>query len=271
MKYNTIEVTVDDRVARLVLNRPERMNAFSDELTLEFQSAITALDGNNEVRVIVISGAGGKAFSAGYDLKERGDAKKQSLAELHARYTEQQMFNLSVWRCSKPVIAMIEGYCLAGALELALCCDIRYCSDDSGIGALEARFGGGMGTLMLPWIIGNRCRELVYTGDILPAVEAQALGLVERVFPKANLLNETMKIAKRMSRVAATCQIGNKRAINRAFETMGLESALRQGLDSAAMLRAIGSPEREKFDELRRTEGLDAALAWRKDLFAPFE
>src|SRR5690606_30537183 len=168
---------------------------------------------------------------------ERADAAKPTLAELNARYARQQAFNMSVWRCSKPVVAVIEGYCLAGALELALCCDIRYCSDDSQIGALEARFGGGMGTLMLPWVIGNRCRELVYTGDILPAAEALRIGLVDRVFLKATLAGETMKIAKRMSRVAASCQTWNKRAINQAFETMGLETALRYGMDAASILR----------------------------------
>lgn len=271
MTYQTIDVTVDDRVATIVLNRPDRMNALSDELADEFERAITTLEADDEVRVVMISGAGGRAFSAGYDLKERADAAKPSLAELNARYARQHAFNLSVWRCSKPVVAVIEGYCLAGALELAMCCDIRYCSDDSRIGALEARFGGGMGTLMLPWVVGNRCRELVYTGDILPAEEALRIGLVDRVFPKASLAVETMKIAKRMSRVAATCQSWNKRAINHAFEAMGMESALRYGMEAASILRAIGSPERDRFDELRRTEGLSAALAWRKELFAPFE
>jgi len=223
------------------------------------------------VRVVIVSGAGNKAFCAGYDLRDSADAPKRSIAELNDRYAWQQTFNLSVWNCSKPVNAMIDGYCLAGGLELASCCDIRYCSDSSRIGALEARFGGGMGTLMLPWILGNRCRELIYTGDILNADEALRIGLVDRVFPQDDLAAETMKIAKRMSRVAASCQTWNKRAINQTFEIMGLHSALRHGLDAASIMRAIGTPEREHFDELRRSEGLPAALAWRKALFAPFE
>ncbi|MCW3475517.1 enoyl-CoA hydratase/isomerase family protein [Limobrevibacterium gyesilva] len=271
MTYQTLELVVDDRVASLTLNRPERMNAFTEELLVEFKQAIAAVEKDEAVRVIIVSGAGGKAFSAGYDLRDGAEAPKRSIAELNERYDWQQTFNLSVWHCSKPVIAMIDGYCLAGALELAACCDIRYCSDTSRIGALEARFGGGMGTLMLPWILGNKCRELVYTGDILPAEDALRIGLVDRVFPQADLAAETMRIAKRMSRVAASCQTWNKRAINQTFEIMGLHSALRHGIDAASILRAIGSPERETFDELRRTEGLAVALAWRKSLFAPFE
>lgn len=271
MTYQTLTLTVDDRVASLTLNRPERMNAFSEELLEEFKQAMSTVDRDPEVRVVIVSGAGGRAFSAGYDLKETAGAPKRGLAELHARYADQQVFNLSVWNCSKPVIAMIDGYCLAGALELASCCDIRYCSQGSKIGALEARFGGGMGTLMLPWILGSKCRELIYTGDILGADDALRIGLVDRVFPKADLAAETMRIAKRMSRVAASCQTWNKRAINQTFEIMGLTAALRQGTDAAAILRAIGSPERETFDALRGSEGLEAALAWRKSLFQPFE
>jgi enoyl-CoA hydratase/carnithine racemase len=271
LSYQTLTLTIDDRVASLTLNRPHRMNAISEQLLEEFKQAIAAIDKDDEVRVVIVSGAGGKAFSAGYDLQDSVGRPKPSIAELNERYAWQQTFNLSVWHCSKPVIAMIDGYCLAGALELASCCDIRYCSDTSRIGALEARFGGGMGTLMLPWILGNKCRELVYTGDILSAEEALRIGLVDRVFPKSTLAAETLRIAKRMSRVAASCQTWNKRAINQTFETMGLQTALRHGVDAASILRAIGSPEREKFDELRRTEGLQTALAWRKSLFAPFE
>ena len=271
MNYQTLTLTIDDRVAQLTLNRPARMNAFSDALLEEFKDAMTALDQDEAVRVVIVSGAGGKAFSSGYDLQTTAEMPKLSLEQLHARYAWQQTFNLSVWHCSKPVIAMIDGYCLAGALELAACCDIRYCSDTSKIGALEARFGGGMGTLMLPWILGNKCRELVYTGDVLSAEEALKIGLVDRVFAKNELAEKTLQIAKRMSRVAASCQSWNKKAINQTFEVMGIQTALKHGVDAAAILRAIGSPEREKFDELRRTEGLPAALAWRKALFEPFE
>ena len=240
MNYQTLTLTIDDRVAQLTLNRPARMNAFSDALLEEFKDAMTALDQDEAVRVVIVSGAGGKAFSSGYDLQTTAEMPKLSLEQLHARYAWQQTFNLSVWHCSKPVIAMIDGYCLAGALELAACCDIRYCSDTSKIGALEARFGG-------------------------------EIGLVDRVFAKNELAEKTLQIAKRMSRVAASCQSWNKKAINQTFEVMGIQTALKHGVDAAAILRAIGSPEREKFDELRRTEGLPAALAWRKALFEPFE
>lgn len=268
--FETLLVDVDDRVAVVTINRPDRMNAINDQLTVEYRALMAQLDCNDEVRVIIVRGAGDRAFSAGYDLKEYPGAKR-NVEQINDRYLDQQEFLLSNWRCSKPVIAMIDGFCLAGGLELALCCDIRYCSDRSQIGVLEARFAGAIGTMMAPWILGNKCRELIYTGDILDAQEALAVGLVERVFPTASLFDETLLIAKRMSRVAANCQRWNKRSINQSFETMGLFTALRHGADMAAMMRTAGSPERDTFDDLRTNESLQAALDWRKQQFAPFE
>jgi enoyl-CoA hydratase/carnithine racemase len=268
--YDTLLVEIDDRVATIAINRPDRMNALSDRLAVEYRQLIRELDANDEVRVIVVTGAGGRAFSAGYDLKSDPGGRR-NIEQINARFLDQQDFLMSNWRCSKPVIAMIDGYCLAGGLEFALCCDIRYCSDTSKIGVLESRFAGGIGTMIAPWVIGNKCRELIYTGDILNAQEALDAGLVDRVFPQDRLLEETARIAKRMSRVAASCQRWNKRAINQSFETMGLLTALRHGADLAAILRAAGSPERDTFDDLRDTQGLQAALTWRAEQFAAFE
>jgi enoyl-CoA hydratase len=180
-------------------------------------------------------------------------------------------FTYAAWDCSKPVIAMINGFCLAGALEFAQCCDLRYCSEDSSFGVVETRFSNGIATMMMPWILGNRCRELIYTGDRFGAAEAHRLGLVDRVFPKATLEAETIKIAKRMSRVALDCLKWNKRAINQTFETMGLRAAIQYGSEACAIMDATGSPEAAEFDRIRRADGLGAALRWRDGQFAQFE
>jgi enoyl-CoA hydratase/carnithine racemase len=91
-------------------------------------------------------------------------------------------FTYSVWDCSKPVIAMIDGFCLAGALELAMCCDMRYCSDVSTFAALEARFSNGIATLIMPWLIGQRSRALIYSGDTITAAEAFRHRQVDKTF-----------------------------------------------------------------------------------------
>jgi enoyl-CoA hydratase len=269
--YETLLYRADDRVAVITLDRPERMNALSQKLCAELPAAIQAADQDPDVRVVVITGAGGKAFSAGYDIKESAEAPKRNLAEWRDRLNRDLVFTFAPWNCSKPVIAMISGYCLAGALEFAQMCDTRYCSDDSKFGVVETRFSNGIATYIMPWILGNRCRELIYTGDTFDADRAFRLGLVDRVFPKAALEAETMKIAKRMSRVALAALQWNKRAINNTFDTMGLRAALQYGVEACSLLDAQGTPEYSTFDEIRRTKGLGEAMKWRDAQFAPFE
>jgi enoyl-CoA hydratase/carnithine racemase len=177
VSYETLIYEVDDRVGSITFNRPERMNAFSQLLVGEIMAALTAADADPEVRVVVLSGAGGKAFSAGYDIKETmtGGPRRGEPA-WRERLQKDLRFCYAPWDCSKPVIAMIEGHCLAGALEFAQMCDVRYCSDDATFGVLETRFGAGVVTMIMPWILGPACRELIYTGDTIDAAEAQRLG-----------------------------------------------------------------------------------------------
>jgi enoyl-CoA hydratase/carnithine racemase len=271
MAYETLLYDVDDRVALITLNRPERMNALSQKLCAELPAAIHAADQSDGVRVVVITGAGGKAFSAGYDIKESAEAPKRSLSEWRERLNRDLVFTFAPWNCTKPVIAMIDGFCLAGALEFAQMCDIRYCSDASKFGVVETRFSNGIATYIMPWILGNRCRELIYTGDTFDGERAFRLGLVDRIFPKATLKAETMKIAKRMSRVALAALQWNKRAINNTFDTMGLRAALQYGVEACSLLDATGTPEYSTFDEIRRSMGLGEAMKWRDAQFAPFE
>lgn len=271
MRYQFLLYAVDDRVATITLNRPDRHNALSQGMVDEIMAAVAAADADPEVRVLVITGAGGKAFSAGYDIKESAEKPKRTLAEWRARMQKDIRFTYAVWDCSKPVIAMIDGFCYAGALEFAMCCDMRCCSDTSSFAAIEARFSNGIATMIMPWLIGQRCRALIYTGDSIDGAEAYRLGLVDKVFPKAALHAEVTKIAKRMSRVSIDCLKWNKRSINQAFETMGLRNAIMYGAEASAIMDSLGSPEADRFDAIRRSDGLGAALKWRADQFAPYE
>ena len=271
MPYETLLYAADDRVATIAFNRPHRMNAFSKALCAELIHAVRAADQDPEVRVVVITGKGGKAFSAGYDIKESAEAPARGLAEWREKLGQDLAFTYSVWDCTKPVIAMIDGFCLAGALEFAQMCDMRYASEDSRFGVVETRFGGGIATYVMPWILGARSRRLIYTGDLIDAKEAFRLGLLDGVFPKADLERETLKVARRMSRVALQALRWNKRAINQTFEAMGFRMALQYGLEACAILDSTESPEGKTFDELRRSKGLSEALKWRDALFAPYE
>ncbi|MDA0703867.1 MAG: enoyl-CoA hydratase/isomerase family protein [Proteobacteria bacterium] len=269
--FQDILYEVDDRVAVLTLNRPDRMNAFGAVLRTEFQEAIRQADADPEVRVLVIKGAGGKAWSAGYDIKETATGQSKGVEEWREILGEEMRFCTAPWECTKPVIAMIEGYCLAGAMEVALCCDIRYCSDDSTFGVVETRFSNGILCMIAPWVVGQFSREMIYTGDRFGADEAREFGVVNRVFAKADLEAETMKIAKRMSRVALDCLRWNKRAINQAYETMGIKSALAYGLEACVIMDASNTPEYAAFNKIRVEQGLGPALAHLSAQFAPYE
>jgi enoyl-CoA hydratase len=271
MTYENLLYSVEDRVASLTLNRPAQRNALSKALVDEIISAVAQADADPEVRILVVSGAGGTAFSSGYDIKESAQQPKRTVADWRARMQKDIRFTYSVWDCSKPVIAMIDGYCMAGGLEFAMCCDMRYCSDTSTFAALEARFSNGIATMMMPWLIGQRCRPLIYSGDTIGAAEAFRLGLVDKVFPKEALSAEVTKIAKRMSRVSLECLQWNKRAINHTFETMGFRNAIQYGSEACALMDSIGSPEAAQFDSIRREQGMAAALQWRSEQFAPYE
>ena len=274
MGYETITYESDDRIATITLNRPKRMKALSLKLCAEVEDAVRKADADPEVRVLVITGAGDKAFSAGYDLNDPDEQDldyERGIDGWRERLGGDLEFTYSVWNCNKPVIAMINGFCFAGALEFAQMCDLRYASDDAKFAVIETRFSAGVATLAMPWIIGARCRELVYTGDIIDSEEALRLGLINRVFPKAELESETMKIAKRMSRVALAALQWNKRAINQTYDTMGFKAALRYGLEACVMLDSTETPEMKAFNEVQKEKGLTEAIRWREKQFAPFE
>ncbi|RXH42328.1 enoyl-CoA hydratase/isomerase family protein [Bradyrhizobium zhanjiangense] len=277
MAYSTILYEADDRVAWITLNRPNKRNAISIKLCNEFRDALAIAERDPDVRVIVVKGAGDRAFSSGFDMAEdKSEFGPPEYAEwtfddLDRFFDHACKFLHSVFHCSKPVIAMINGHCLAGALDLAMWCDLRYSSDDSRFGAIEVRFAAGDTELpIMSHLIGQRCRELVYTGDVIDAQEAHRLGLVNRVFPKARLEEEVTRIAKRISRVALPTLVWSKKALNNTLYAAGLASALRYSY-AADMIIGKSDSEYRHFRELLRTEGAKAASQWINSLFAPFE
>lgn len=270
-RYRTLTYEIDDRIATVTLNRPERMNALSLELCGEIKAAFAEVDRDPGIRVVIITGAGGKAFSAGYDIKDGDEGMKEGLAAWSERLQADLAFTYAPWNCSKPVIAMIDGYCLAGALEFVQMCDMRYCTPESKFGVVETRFSAGIATLAMPWIMGARCRELIFTGDVIDGAEAHRLGLVNRVMPRARLRAETMKIARRMGQVALACLQHNKRALNGSYRIMGFDAALGYGNELAAMMDATVTPEYKAFEDIRRKDGLTAAIRWRDQQFKQFE
>ena len=259
----------DDRVAVITLNRPERLNAINRRMIAEVGKALDVVEADTDVRVVVVHGAG-RAFCSGFDLKD--DAAAQPTGVTTWRRLLQQDFDFLIrfWDLSKPTIAAVHGYCLAGGCELAMACDITIAAENAVFGEPELRFGSVVTALMMPWLVGpKRTKEMLLTGaDRIPAAWAEKIGLINRTVPDANHLDEALVVAGQIARMDPDAVAMTKQSINRTFETMGLREALRANLDIAVQIENLETPERKEFQEITRREGLKAAIAWRDERFA---
>jgi enoyl-CoA hydratase len=206
------------------------------------------------VRVIVIEGAG-RAFCSGYDLTEAAEG------ELLAA---DVAVTLKVLDCPKPVIAQVHGYALAGGLELAMACDLVVAAEGTKLGEPEIRYGSAPVTLLMPYLIGQKkTRELLLTGDLIDAVEAERIGLINRVVPAERLAAEVDVLADRLARTPPEVMGPTKAMLNRAMDAAGFRLAVEAGLDLSAIINAADTPEQREWDSIVRRDGLKAALAWR--------
>jgi enoyl-CoA hydratase len=243
---------------RLTLNRPDKLNAISDELRDGLTDAIAEAADDDRVRVIAIAGAG-RAFCSGYDLS--GAAPPTAWA-WRAVLGEDIAATLAIWSCPKPVIAQVHGYALAGGLELAMACDLIVAADDAQLGEPEIRFGSAPVTLLMPFLIGQKkTRELLMTGDLIDAAEAHRIGLVNRVVARDRLAEEVDALADRLARVPPDVMAPTKRMLNRAMDAAGFAAAVEMGLDLQSFINM--SETAREFDSIVQAEGLKAALAWR--------
>jgi enoyl-CoA hydratase len=243
---------------RLVLNRPSKLNAISAELREELDRAVAEAVADDRVRVIAIAGAG-RAFCAGYDLAEETPATAWDWRGVLGRDVAA---TLAIWRCPKPVIAQVHGYALAGGLELAMACDLIVASEDARLGEPEIRFGSAPVTLLMPFLVGQKkTRELLLTGDLIPAAEAERIGLVNRVVPLDRLTGEVDELADRLARVPPDVMTPTKLMLNRAMDAAGFAAAVELGLDLQSFVNM--SATAREFDAIVRRDGLKAALAWR--------
>lgn len=218
----TYEFIIYDKVgsvAWLTLNRPEALNAQSDELRAELVDALEAASKDDEVYVVVITGAGDKAFSAGADVA-------QYLTRVPSEVVKQKYvlrpFEL-IRNMTKPVVAMVNGLALGAGCELMMSCDLIIAADDARMGQTEVRVGlmpGGGGTQVLPRLVGEKkAKELIFTGKMITAEEALALGMINRVVPHAELREATEAFVQELLRNSPAVIGLAKIAINRSLET----------------------------------------------------
>jgi len=220
-----------DAVALVTIDNPP-LNAVSAALLDELEAELQALDADDDVRAIVLRGAGEKAFVAGADIKEFPSLRESAAEGGSARGIQRVGQRMDAART--PFVAAIRGYCLGGGLELAMCCDVRICSDDAKLGQPEIKLGlipGGGGTQRLPRLVGiGRAMFLNLTGDFVDADTAYAWRLVEKVVPAAEVENEALAIAGRIASQSPHA-VAVLRELTRTTRDLPLEEGLRREAD----------------------------------------
>lgn len=266
--YKTIELSLGDAVAILTLNRPERLNAINRQMLEELQAALDAVEADETARVLVVRGAGGN-FSSGFDLKEQMEARPSGREQWRVILDRDFNAIARMWSLRKPTIAAVEGYCLAGGCELALCCDLTIAAENAVFGEPELKFGAGIVVMILPWLVGpKRAKEIILTAaDRISAQEAAAMGMINRVVAADRLEQTAIELARHIAVIDPELVQSTKRAINRTFEIMGLTEALEEALDIDLAIEGKGSIDKTRFMEIARKEGLRAAIAWRDARF----
>ena len=254
--YETLTVEKRGRVAVLTINRPDKLNALSSQVHADGIAALDELKRDQDVRVLVITGSGPKSFIAGADISEFQGKTPISQRDL---FSEKTLFN-SLDSFPKPVIAMVNGFCLGGGNELAMACDIRIASDSAKFSQPEINLGimcGGGGTQRLSRLVGEgRAMEMVLTGDMIDAASAERYGLVNHVYPADQLEAETMKIAEKIAEKAPIALQLSKEAVKFASRS-NLDEGLRREIDLFAIC----------FSTEDKQEGVSAFLEKRKPDF----
>jgi enoyl-CoA hydratase len=269
MTYETIETRMEGRIGILMFNRPKVLNAFNTRLMAETSEALRRFLADPAVLAIVVGG-NGRAFSAGFDLKESAERGIAGTEQWRAVLEQDFDFIMQFWDSPKPTVAAVHGFCLAGAFELALACDITVAAEGTRFGEPEARFGSGIVALLLPWFTSPKiAKELLLTGcDQVDAARAHAMGIVNHVVPQGRELEKALAIAADLAAAAPLSVQMTKRAIHRTYEIMGMRQALLAALDTDVLIETTAGPERAEFNRIRREQGLKAALAWRDARFA---
>ena len=259
MDFKNVLFEKVEGIATIVINRPEKRNALNKETRLELLEIMKDIKADTDLRVAILTGAGDKAFISGSDINE---LKEMTPVDMYNFTTTlgQQLYtdfgNLDI-----PVIAMINGICMGGGCEIAMACDIRIAADTAKFGQPEVLIGiipGSGATQRLPRLVGmGKAKELIYTGKVIDAKEAERIGLINKAVPPEQLKDEVWNLARNIAEKSQTIIRIAKKALNRSFE-----STLDMGLAYEAMAESLC------FSTGDRKEGMSAFFEKRKPKFS---
>ncbi len=277
MELSTINYNAGDGIARIELNRPERLNAINRELIADLRAAVTAANEDSGVRVLVLSGAG-RAFCAGYDLDwgtKAEDATQRAQGGLwdpvqdYIGMSRNVRAFMSLWESPKPVIAQVHGWCVGGGTDMALCSDLIYMAEDAQIGYPPARVWGEPTTVMWAYRLGlEHAKRLMLTGQSVSGVEAERIGLASKAAPTGELAGVVDEMARRLATVPLNQLVMSKLLVNQAYENMGLRTT--QVLGTVFDGIARHTPEGIAWRDMAMKEGFREAVRRRDAPWADY-
>jgi enoyl-CoA hydratase len=263
MDYQYILYEVADNIATITLNRPKQLNAMNAAFKEEIKAAIANATADELVRVIVLTGTG-KAFSAGNDLQSNFESPPKCMEDWRVRIQREVQFALTFWECPKPVIAAVNGYCLASGSEMAMACDITIAAQSAVFGEPEIRQSSGPPMLLTPWIMGvKRAKEMLFTGNMVSAEVAEKYGMVNHVVPDDKLMEFTYRMARKIAAVDPYAVRISKYTLCRAFDIMGFRTTLQVNSDLMAIINNEETEEIKWFKKLAQEKGYKEANAER--------
>lgn len=272
--FTTLRIDQDPeqpRIARLLLNRPERFNAITGEMPGEIRAAVEWAEANDEVHVIVVEGAG-KGFCGGYDLADSAETMQEHPCQQesypwdpmldYARMKRNTEDFMSLWRVRKPTIAKVHGAAVAGGSDIALCCDLLVMADDARIGYMPTRVWGCPTTAMWTHRLGpTRAKQMMFTGDVITGRLAAEWGLASVAVPAGELEETTKRLAERIAGVPSSHLAMHKLVVNQIMLTTGLEQA--QTLATVFDGITRHNPEGLWFRRHAQENGFKSAIEWR--------
>ena len=259
-----ITTRIDGRIGILTFNRPRVMNAFDSSLIDATNEAMDAFMNDEAVLALIVHGDG-RCFSAGFDMKESAARGISGEDEWRDVLTKDFNFIMQFWNAPKPTIAAAHGYCIGGAMELLMACDLAIASESTLFGEPEVRFGSGIVAMLAPYVIGpKQAKELLLTGnDRVSAQRCYEMGILNRVVADGDEMKAAMGLATQITSAAPRSVQMTKAAIHRSYELAQMRTALLEALETDILIEADVSPERLEFNRIRKKQGLKAALAWR--------
>lgn len=267
MNFETIKYETEGPIAWISLNRPEKLNAINERMVAELKLATDKAQCDDEIRVMVIKGEG-RAFSAGFDLEDNPACDLDP--EVRLKALKEELYGdfdlvMRFWDSPKPTIAAVHTYCLGGAMELAVACDITIAASGCRFGEPEVTFGSGVVAMLLPYVIGpKRTKEMLLTGnDRISSEQAEAWGLINRVVKPENLEKRAREIALQIAHNDQHAVRITKQAINTTYEIGKMRDALKHALELGIAIEITETDESRQFNEILSKEGTKAALEWR--------